>query len=127
MRDTRPGRATGCAVAGDLHWWTARAWSGGLELEALVGLECFSVRTRNSTYEITVLSPHTGAILVRGGPFFPVRTSAQLSGCSLGGGLLKLRAIYPGFMMEIVHGGRTIVTTAVRSIDGPASGSDAVN
>jgi hypothetical protein len=126
MRDTHPEGPACCVMGADLRWWTGRAWTGGLEFGALAGLECFFVRTRNSTYEITVLSPDTGAILVRGGPFFPERTSAQLSGCSLGGGLLKLRAIYPGFMMEIVHGGRTIITTAVRSIDG-AGPSGTVN
>jgi hypothetical protein len=108
---------TGCHPAADMGWWTSRPWTGGVELCALPGLEQFSVRTRNSTYEITVLSPHTGDILVRGGAFFPEHTRARLTGCSLGGGLLKVRAVYPGFLMEIVYGGRTIVTTAVRSVD----------
>jgi hypothetical protein len=108
----------------DLMWWTSRDWSGGVELASLAGLERFSVRTRNSVYEITVLSPHTGEILVRGGRFFPVHTRARLAGCSLGGSFLKVRAIYPGFLMEVVHEGQTIVTTRIRSI-GPQDGAGA--
>lgn len=101
----------------DLASWAAHDWSGGVELAQLAGLERFSVRTRNSTYNITVLSPAAGEILVRGGRFFPEHTRARLAGCSLGGSFLKMRAIYPGFLMELLHEGRRIVTTRVSSID----------
>jgi len=66
-----------------------------VQLDTLAGLERVAVRTRNSTYEITVLSPRTGDVLVRGGQFFPVHTRARLAGCS--------------------HG-RTIITTRVQSV-----------
>jgi hypothetical protein len=107
-------------AAGDLQWWAERDWSGGVALDQLQGLEQFAVRTGNTTYEITVLSAHTGDILVRGGLFFPEHTRATLAGCSLGGSVLKIRAIHPGFVMELVHDGRRIVTTRVREI-GPIS------
>ena len=55
-------------------------------------------------------------MLVRGGQFFPEHTRARLAGCSLGGGFLKVRAICPGFLMELFHGGRTIITTSVQSV-----------
>lgn len=100
----------------DLQWWADHEWSGGVELNALSGLEQFAVRTKNTTYEITVLTPATGEVLVRGGQFFPEHTRAELAGCSLGGSFLKVRSIQPGFLMELVHGGQRIVTTRVRDI-----------
>jgi hypothetical protein len=100
----------------DLLWWSSRDWAHGVELTALAGLEQFAVRTRNSRYEITVLSPATGEVLVRGGRFFPEHTRAHLAGCSMGGNFLKVRAIHPGFLLEFIHDGRRIVTTRVREI-----------
>jgi hypothetical protein len=104
------------AAPRDLKWWTARQWRGGIDLTGLAGLEQFTVRTRNSTYELTVLTPATGEVLVRGGRFFPEHTRVQLAGCSLGGGFLKVRSIHPGFLMEFVHNGQRIVTTRVREV-----------
>jgi hypothetical protein len=104
------------AVACDLRRWAERDWSGGVQIDALAGLEQFTVRTRNTTYELTVLAPSTGDVLVRGGAFFPEQTRARVAGCSLGGSFLKLRAIHPGFAMELLHEGRRIVTTRVREI-----------
>ncbi len=100
----------------DLQWWAEHEWSGGVELNALAGLEQFAVRTKNTTYEITVLTPATGEVLVRGGNFFPEHARAELAGCSLGGSFLKVRSIHPGFLMELVRDGQRIVTTRVRDI-----------
>ena len=100
----------------DLQWWAEHEWTGGVDLNALTGLEQFAVRTRNTTYEITVLTPATGEVLVRGGQFFPEHTRAELAGCSLGGSFLKMRSIHPGFLMELVHDGQRIVTTRVREV-----------
>ena len=104
------------AAACDLRRWADRDWSGGVQIDALAGLEQFTVRTRNTTYELTILSPVAGDVMVRGGSFFPEHTRARVSGCSLGGSVLKLRAIHPGFSMELLHEGRRIVTTRVREI-----------
>jgi hypothetical protein len=114
VRDTGIFRAS--AVAYDLRGWAERDWSDGVQIDALAGLEQFTVRTRNTTYELTVLTPSTGDVLVRGGLFFPEHTRVRVAGCSLGGSFLKLRAIHPGFAMELVHDGRRIVTTGVRDI-----------
>jgi hypothetical protein len=100
----------------DLKGWADYEWTGGVDLAALSGLEQFTVRTRNSTYEVTVLSPSTGEVLVRGGRFFPEHTRMHLAGCSMGGSVLKLRSIHPGFLMELLHDGQRIVTTRVREI-----------
>lgn len=104
------------AARRDLRWWSEQEWTGGVDLAALAGLEQFTVLTKNTSYEITVLSPATGEVLVRGGRFFPAQTRAHLAGCSLGGTFLKLRAIHTGFVMEFLHDGRRIVTTRVQEI-----------
>ena len=113
---TATGIFRASSVACDLRRWAERDWSGGVQIDALAGLEQFTVCTRNTTYELTVLSPGTGDVLVRGGAFFPEHTRARVAGCSLGGSFLKLRAIHRGFSMELMHDGRRIVTTRVREI-----------
>jgi hypothetical protein len=45
----------------------------------------------------------TGAVLVRGGRFFPVRTPALLAGSTFGGSLLKSGGIYLGMKMEFAR------------------------
>ena len=102
--------------AADLESWSNHLWTDGLQVDALPDLDTLCVRTRNSTYEITVLSGRTAEVLVRGGRFFPEFTSARVAGSSLGGSFLKLHGIYLGFSMELQHNGQTIVTTAVQSI-----------
>jgi hypothetical protein len=79
-------------------------------------LDTLLVRTRNSLYEMTVLSAAEGEVLVRGGSFFPEWTSARLAGSSQGGSFLKLRGIYVGFKMELLHNDRTIITSPVQTI-----------
>jgi hypothetical protein len=108
--------AGGLQAATDLQRWAEHDWSGAVQLETMAGLERLAVRTRNSTYEITVLSPRTGEVLVQGGRFFPTTTRARLAGASAGGSFLKVRAICPGFLMELAHEGRTILTTRVQSV-----------
>ena len=108
--------AASIPTVADLETWSKHAWTDGLQVDALQDLETVCVRTRNSTYEITVLSGRTAEVLVRGGQFFPEYTSARVAGSSLGGSFLKLHGIYLGFSMELQHDGQTIVTTAVQSI-----------
>jgi hypothetical protein len=83
-------------------------------------MDTITVRTENSTYEITVICGRTGEILIRGGRFFPEFTPARLAGSSLGGSFLKLRGIYAGFSMEVHFDKRLIITSRVRSITAPA-------
>lgn len=99
-----------------LDRWIAHMWERGVQLERLEHLQALAVRTRNSTYDLVILSGHTGEVLVRGGRYFPEWTRAHLAGCSLGGGLLKRRGIHAGMRMEIHAGGRRVVTSAVHAI-----------
>ena len=105
-----------CPAGTDLDTWLHHVWTDGVQVDALPPLDTLVVRTLNSTYEITVLTPHTGEALVRGGRFFPEYARAQVSGASLGGSFLKMRGIYVGFCMELHDGSQRIVTTTVQTI-----------
>ena len=103
-------------AACDLDTWAALPWSDGLQLAAVSPLDTLEVRTKNTVYEITVIDPCSGDVLVRGGKFFPVYTRVRFAGASLSGSFLKLLGIYVGFSMEIHTDDGAIVTTRVRSI-----------
>jgi hypothetical protein len=96
--------------------WTAATWSEGLQIDRLGVLEPLTVRTRNSTYTIVVLRPATGEVLVRGGRICPTFERGVLVGATGGGGVIKLRGIYPGLRMEIIIPGRRVLTSVVESV-----------
>ena len=62
--------ASSSMLALDVNVWSTREWSDGLQVDALRDLDTLSVRTRNSTYEITIVRPTTGEVLVRGPNLF---------------------------------------------------------
>jgi hypothetical protein len=95
----RPATTT-VPAARVLSAWSARDWSDGIHVADLSRLDRLIVRTANSTYEIIVLSPSTGNVLVRGGAFFPVLAPVRLAGSSMGGSFLKLRSVHVGFRVE---------------------------
>lgn len=99
-----------------LDTWCRHDWTNGVQVDQMMDLESLSVRTINSTYEITVLSARTGDVMIRGGRFFPEFTNGRIAGSSLGGSFLKLRGIYVGFNLEIYANGTRIVTSPVKSI-----------
>lgn len=99
-----------------LDTWCQHDWTNGIQVDQMMDLESLSVRTMNSTYEITILSARSGEVMVRGGHFFPEFTNARVAGSSLGGSFLKLRGIYVGFNLEIYANGTRIVTSPVKSI-----------
>ena len=101
-----------------LHAWTTRDWSDGIHIGSLTALDRLTVTTRNSVYEIVVTAPGSPDVMVRGGAFFPTFTPVRLSGSSLGGGLLKLGVVCPGFCLELVKADApgAVVTTRVRSV-----------
>jgi hypothetical protein len=99
-----------------LDRWVAHVWERGVQLDRLEYLQALCVRTRNSTYDLVILSGPTGEVLVRGGRYFPAWTRAHLAGSSLGGGLLKRHGIHGGMRMEIHFGDRRLVTSTVQAI-----------
>jgi len=108
-----------CSASALLDTWSSHDWTEGVQLEAIGDMEKVTVRTENSTYEITVISGRSGDILIRGGRFFPEFTPAKLAGSSLGGSFLKLRGIYVGFSLEVHFEKRLIITSRIRKIAVP--------
>jgi hypothetical protein len=107
------GGRTGVALEGFVR---AVATSEGVSLTELSPIDRLRVRTRNSSYDITVIEPCEATVVIQGGAFFPDPCRARLSGASLGGGMLKLAWVGVGLCLEIHHDGRRIVTTPVREI-----------
>ena len=99
-----------------LSTWTAHDWRDGLNLGELSALDRIIAHTHYSTYEIVVVSPMSGEVLVRGGQFFPEFTPARLAGASLGSSLLKMRSLYVGFRVEFAQDARVIITSPVRTL-----------
>ena len=107
-----------------LSTWSGRDWSDGVHVGDLAPLDRVIVRTENSTYEVVVLTPSTGNVLVRGGAFFPVLMPVRLAGSSMGGSFLKLRSIHIGFRLELNTDRGFIITSPVRAIDMAPAVSD---
>jgi hypothetical protein len=88
-----------------------------VSLEELEPLDQIIVTTRNHTYEILVVSPEDGTVVVRGGRAFPSRVTARLDGCSMGGATIKVRSIAVGLRVEFAtnnHG--QVITTPVTTL-----------
>lgn len=88
----------------------------GIALKQLEPITRLTIRTRNSTYQITVLQPSTASVLVQGGRFFPDPTAACLNGSGFGGSCLKLAWVGVGMRMEFHSPNGRIITSRVQSI-----------
>jgi hypothetical protein len=100
-----------------LHGFTeAVAQAGGIGLIDVDAFTTLVVRTRNSVYRITILTPHRHEVLVQGGAFFPEGTRARLNGSSFGGSCLKLGWVGVGLHLEFHAGDQWVITSQVRSI-----------
>jgi hypothetical protein len=114
--NTTPVRSATVPCAALLSSWNSYSWKDGVCLDRLGALDRVTVLTRNSTYEIVVLSVTTGEVLVRGGTLFPEFTPVRLAGSTLGGSFLKLRSIYVGFHIEFAVSGGVVITSPVGTI-----------
>ena len=103
-------------AAGILDTWVSHHWAHGVQVGTLPDLAEIDVQTENTLYEITVIDNVAREVVIRGGRFFPEKTAARLAGSSLRGSFLKVGGIYVGFSLEILVGGKSVVTTPVRSI-----------
>jgi hypothetical protein len=110
------GDTTHVPAGAILDRWSQNEWDNGLQIDQMEELESLAVRTRNSIYEITILSGRTGEVMVRGGQFFPQFTAARLCGATLGGSFLKMRGIYVGFRIEFNVDGQRIITSPVEAV-----------
>jgi hypothetical protein len=124
----RTATATTSVPAGRvLSTWSTRDWTDGVLVDELAALDRLMVRTENSVYELVVLTPSTGEVLVRGGAFFPVLTPVRLAGSSLGGSFLKLRSVHVGFRIELNTDAGFIVTSPVRAVEIAPAVSDSTD
>ena len=98
----------------------------GIELIDVDALTTLVVRTYNSVYRITILTPHRREVAVQGGRFFPEHTRACLDGSSGGGSCLKLGWIGVGLHLEFHAGDQWIITSHVRTIAVEPSATGAV-
>jgi hypothetical protein len=103
-------------IGADLSTWTRHHWQNGVQVDELWAGDELVIKTANTTYEMTVISPRTREVILTGGLFFPDRTHVRLDGCSLRGAFLKLGGIYVGFSLEFRHEGGVVVTSPVQSI-----------
>jgi hypothetical protein len=88
-------------------------WDEGLQINACSPLDRLVVETKNSTYDIIVVSPNDGDVLVRGGRLFPDFRKAQLVGATAGGHTVKLFGIYVGLCVEFFVNPQTVTTSPV--------------
>ena len=86
-----------------------------VELRMLNVYDQICVRTRNSSYRLTLLDPEAGRVLIEGGRFFAEPVEATVLG-ALFGGFLKLRWIGVGLPLEIRVDGCPFITSPVQSL-----------
>ena len=91
-------------------------WNDGVQIEACSPLDRLVVETRNSVYDVVVVSPKDGDVLVRGGRLFPDFRQAQLVGATAGGHTVKLLGIYSGLCMELFVDHRSVTTSPVATV-----------
>jgi hypothetical protein len=91
---------------------------GGVDLADLDPLTRLKVKTQNTHYRVTLLSPAEAKVLVQGGRFFAEPTPAYLCGSSYGGNLLMVAWVGVGMRIEVMREGRRIVTSVVQSVEG---------
>jgi hypothetical protein len=97
--------------------WSTLDWSHEVRVNQRSAFDRLSVKTENHWYEVLVVDGEAGDVLVRGGKFFPVFTAARLIGSSLGGSMVRLRCINPGFQIEFaIKGGRSVITSPVQNV-----------
>jgi hypothetical protein len=98
-----------------MRFWR-RPSPDGVHVDELPVLTRLQVRTRNTTYDVTVVSPDTGEVIIHGGRFFREPTRGQVMASSPDGRLRQARAIFVGMVVELQTGGRRFQTSHVESI-----------
>jgi hypothetical protein len=85
-------------------------------LEACDAFEEIIVKTLRHVYEIVVLSSRTGAVLVRGGDWFPEFRRATLIGSTRCGRPLRVRCVEAESSLAFLADGNLIRTSRVQSV-----------
>lgn len=96
--------------------WSKEDLDTAIHVDSCALFERIAVKTRSSLYELIVLSPPDGEVLIRGGRFFPEFRRAIVSGSSIGGSALKMRSIDVGCRMELRVEGTAFMTSTVQAL-----------
>lgn len=87
-----------------------------IQLDSCHVCERFLIRTRNSRYEIIVLSGRFGDVLVRGGQRWPEFVRARVVGAKGASSAVKVRAMCVGLHLELRIDGTSFVTSRIEGI-----------
>lgn len=109
-------RPAGVILSFPSNAWSKEDLDTTIHLDACAPFERIAVKTRSSLYELIVLSPRAGEVLIRGGRFFPEFRRAIVSGSSFGGSALKMRSIDVGCRMELRVDGTAFMTSTVQAL-----------
>lgn len=88
----------------------------GLQIDSCSPFDRVVVQTRNSVYDLVVVSGPDGEILIRGGRLFPDFRQARLVGATGSGHAVKLLGVYEGLCMELHVDGRPVITSQVVAV-----------
>jgi hypothetical protein len=88
----------------------------GMALQTLKPCDAIHMRTSNSDYDIFLLEPESGRVLVKGGKYFAQPMEAIVSGSTIGGSMLMVGWLGVGFRVEFIANGRHIVTSPVQEL-----------
>ena len=87
-----------------------------IQLDSCPAFQWIVVRTRQSVYEIFVLSGDAGEVMVRGGRYFPEFRRATIVGSTFGGSAMRVGSICPGCHMELEVDWRSFVTSRIEAV-----------
>ena len=90
--------------------------SRGLTITGLEPGVTLLVKTRHSSYRVTILDGVRGLVAVDGG-VFPEETVVTVSGATFGGSALKVGGIVEGLRLELCDGTRRITSSPVESVE----------
>jgi hypothetical protein len=90
--------------------------SGDVDLRCLNRGSIAYLETDHACYRVVVVDGARQLVLIQGGVRFPSETPARIIGATCGGSLVKVGWVAVGMRVELVVGGRAIVTSTVRAI-----------
>ncbi len=93
----------------------SKALENGIDVHKLKPGTMVIAVTKNNLYKITKGSKDQYDVTVQGGKFFRQPTSANFSGSTFGGSMMKIGWIGYGMYMEIHANGKKVRTTGVRA------------
>jgi len=110
------GEAASLAVALPFEDLATSPPDDAIQLDSCPQFQWIVVRTRESVYDIIVLSGDTGDVMVRGGRFFPAFRLATLAGSTFGGSSMRAGSICAGCHLELHVDGKALVTSRIETV-----------